>query len=98
MLFVHIFNEQSVFPYRLTKLCQILLYINPPCFQDVMQNMGNETVREDFLGGRDGAAQVTNDELTRLDELYPILAPKREDGTPFAQQVFIIDLEKSLEK
>ncbi|KAF4524420.1 hypothetical protein B566_EDAN009336 [Ephemera danica] len=55
--------------------------------QDVMVNMGNDVVRADFLAGKDGAVVVTQEELTSLDELYPLLIPKREDGTIFAQQV-----------
>jgi caprin-1 len=52
-----------------------------------MQNMGNDMIREDFLAGRDGAAKVTQEELGQLDELYPMLAPKREDGALFVKQV-----------
>jgi hypothetical protein len=52
-----------------------------------MMNMGNETVRADFLTGNDGAAVLTQEELNFLDELYPLLSPKREEGAVFAQQV-----------
>lgn len=52
-----------------------------------MTNMGNEVVRADFLTGKEGAPKLTQEEVTYLDELYPLLAPKREEGMVFAQQV-----------
>lgn len=44
--------------------------------------MGSETVREDFLAGRNGAVKLTEADLKALDDLYIEVSPKRltEDG------------------
>ncbi|XP_049809832.1 caprin homolog isoform X1 [Schistocerca nitens] len=58
--------------------------------QDVLQSMGQDTVREDFLAGRNGAAQLTEEDLKYLDDLYVEVSPKHggEEGTPsFQDQV-----------
>nr|CAI5845336.1 unnamed protein product [Callosobruchus analis] len=44
--------------------------------------MGNETVRDDFLNGRNGAAQLTEADLKLLDDFYPAVTPKHEAGNP----------------
>ncbi|XP_067001717.2 caprin homolog isoform X2 [Anabrus simplex] len=56
--------------------------------QDVLQNMGQDNVREDFLNGRNGAAQLTEDDLKYLDDLYGEVSPKHctEDGLPPFQE------------
>ncbi|XP_021916689.1 caprin homolog isoform X2 [Zootermopsis nevadensis] len=58
--------------------------------QDVLHNMGQESVREDFLAGRNGAVQLDDEDLKHLDDLYIEVLPKhgREDGAlPFQEQV-----------
>ncbi|XP_049956966.1 caprin homolog isoform X2 [Schistocerca serialis cubense] len=58
--------------------------------QDVLQSMGQDTVREDFLAGRNGAAQLTEEDLKYLDDLYVEVSPKHggEEGTQsFQDQV-----------
>nr|CAH7738589.1 unnamed protein product [Callosobruchus chinensis] len=44
--------------------------------------MGNESVRDDFLNGRNGAAQLTEADLKLLDDFYPAVTPKHEAGNP----------------
>jgi caprin-1 len=48
--------------------------------------MGQESVREDFLAGRNGAVQLGEEDLKHLDDLYIEVLPKheRENGAlPF---------------
>jgi caprin-1 len=63
---------------ELARLREILLV------QDALNQMGNEAVREDFLHGKNGAAQLTESELKLLDDLYPAVTPKHEAGNPTA--------------
>ncbi|XP_063231087.1 caprin homolog isoform X2 [Bacillus rossius redtenbacheri] len=68
----------------LTKIKEILVV------QDVLQNMGQDNVREDFLAGRNGAVQLTEDDLKYLDDLYLEISLKRgvEEGLPsFEEQL-----------
>ncbi|KAL1506569.1 hypothetical protein ABEB36_005904 [Hypothenemus hampei] len=44
--------------------------------------MGTDSVRNDFLNGRNGAAQLTESDLKLLDDLYPAVTPKHESGNP----------------
>lgn len=58
--------------------------------QDVLQSMGQESVRKDFLAGRNGAALLGEEDLKYLDDLYSEVSPKHggEDGVPpFEEQV-----------
>ncbi|XP_033342001.2 caprin family member [Megalopta genalis] len=58
--------------------------------QDVLMNMGTESVREDFLTGKNGTVKLTEEEVKYLDSLYHELSMKhhREEGEPtFFQQV-----------
>ncbi|CAK9825785.1 Caprin homolog [Anthophora retusa] len=58
--------------------------------QDALMNMGTEAVREDFLAGRNGAVQLSEQDLKYLDSLYNEVMMKhhREEGEPtFLQQV-----------
>ncbi|CAG9861727.1 unnamed protein product [Phyllotreta striolata] len=68
---------------ELARLREILLV------QDALNQMGNENVREDFLQGRNGAAQLTETDLKLLDDLYPAVTPKHEAGnaTAFMNEV-----------
>ncbi|XP_050307870.1 caprin homolog [Anthonomus grandis grandis] len=63
---------------ELARLREILLV------QDALNQMGNEIVRNDFLNGRNGAAQLTEADLKLLDDLYPAVTPKHESGNPTA--------------
>ncbi|KAJ8971430.1 hypothetical protein NQ314_000686 [Rhamnusium bicolor] len=51
---------------------------------DALNQMGNENVRDDFLHGRNGAAQLSEIDLKLLDDLYPAVTPKHEAGNPTA--------------
>ncbi|PSN46062.1 hypothetical protein C0J52_07679 [Blattella germanica] len=69
---------------ELAKVKEILM------IQDVLQNMGQENVREDFLAGRNGAALLGEEDLKYLDDLYSEVSPKHggvggEDGSPTFQ-------------
>ncbi|XP_075212065.1 cell cycle associated protein caprin family member [Lycorma delicatula] len=69
---------------ELAKLKEILI------IQDVLTNMGQDTVREDFLAGRNGAVKLTEEDLQHLDNLFTEVSPKREleDGLPpFPEQI-----------
>lgn len=69
---------------EISKVKEILL------IQDVLQNIGTESARDDFLAGRNGAAQLTEEDLKYLDDIYLEVFPKRgnEDGLPpFLDQV-----------
>nr|CAD7398954.1 unnamed protein product [Timema poppensis] len=66
-------NQQDI-----AKVKEILLV------QDILANMGQDNVREDFLAGQNGAVQLTEEELKYLDDLYGEVSPKRiaEEGSP----------------
>lgn len=69
---------------ELAKVKEILL------IQDVLANMGQDSVREDFLAGRNGAVKLTEEDLQHLDDLFAEVSPKRdgEDGIPpFSEQI-----------
>ncbi|KAF5302321.1 hypothetical protein FQA39_LY10360 [Lamprigera yunnana] len=68
---------------ELAKIREVLLV------QDALNQMGQESIREDFLLGQNGAANLTNSDLKMLDDLYPVVTPKHEPGDPtaFANQV-----------
>ncbi|OAD57644.1 Caprin like protein [Eufriesea mexicana] len=58
--------------------------------QDALMNMGTESVREDFLAGKNGAVKLSEQDLKYLDSLYNevIMKHHREEGEPtFIQQV-----------
>lgn len=46
--------------------------------------MGGDTVREDFLAGKNRAVQLSEAELQYLDDLFVEVSPKREpeEGQP----------------
>ncbi|KAJ9598514.1 hypothetical protein L9F63_010804, partial [Diploptera punctata] len=68
---------------EIVKIKEILL------IQDVLQNMGQENVREDFLAGRNGAALLGEEDLKFLDDFYVEVSPKHgEEATrPFQEQL-----------
>ncbi|XP_060817300.1 caprin homolog [Bombus pascuorum] len=58
--------------------------------QDALMNMGTESVREDFLAGKNGAVKLSEEDLKYLDSLYNEVMMKhhREESEPtFLQQV-----------
>jgi len=61
-----------------SKIKQVLV------IQDILQNMGTEQAREDFLHGQNGAAQLTDGDLKCLDDLYVELTLKHDGPTPFS--------------
>ncbi|CAG9761894.1 unnamed protein product [Ceutorhynchus assimilis] len=61
---------------EMARLREILLV------QDALNQMGTDGVRDDFLNGRNGAAQLTEADLKLLDDLYPAVTPKHESGNP----------------
>lgn len=63
---------------ELARLREILLV------QDALNQMGSDSVRDDFLHGRNGAAQLSENDLKLLDDLYPAVTPKHEAGNPTA--------------
>ncbi|CAF4935939.1 unnamed protein product [Pieris macdunnoughi] len=56
------------------KIREVLLVL------DCIMQMGSTEVRNDFLNGTNGAVKLTEDDLRILDELYPEVTPKHEDG------------------
>lgn len=59
---------------ELAKVREVLLV------QDALNQMGQESVRNDFLTGSNGAATLAQTDLDLLDELYPAVTPKHEAG------------------
>ena len=55
--------------------------------QGLLDNMGSDTVRSDFLSGNNGATVLTEDNLNQLDELYKLISPTREGETSYADQL-----------
>ena len=68
---------------ELSKIREVLLV------QDALNQMGQDNIREDFLLGQNGAANLTDADLKLLDDLYPAVTPKHEPGDPtaFSNQV-----------
>ncbi|XP_071540399.1 uncharacterized protein [Panulirus ornatus] len=48
--------------------------------QDVLQRMGQEEARADFLAGTNGAVQMPSECLDSLDELYKLVSPSKAEG------------------
>ncbi|XP_035233301.1 caprin-1-like isoform X2 [Stegodyphus dumicola] len=57
---------------ELQRIKEIMVY------QDLLNSMGGEDVRQDFLNGNNGAVKLTEEELNSLDELYKAICPERE--------------------
>lgn len=58
--------------------------------QDVLANMGQDNIRDDFLAGNNKACKLSEEVLQQLDDLYTEVSPKREieEGQPpFVQQL-----------
>lgn len=57
---------------ELRRIKEVLVY------QDLLNSMGGDDVRQDFLEGNKGAVKLTEDELNSLDELYKVICPERD--------------------
>lgn len=68
---------------ELAKVREVLLV------QDALNQMGQDSVRNDFLNGSNGATTLVQSDLDLLDELYPAVTPKHEtgDGNAFTAHV-----------
>jgi len=49
--------------------------------QDVLQQMGQDVARTDFLAGINGACLVAQEQLDQIDNLFKLVTPVREEGT-----------------
>ncbi|XP_071830583.1 uncharacterized protein [Apostichopus japonicus] len=47
--------------------------------QNVLNQMGQDHIRNDFLTGSNGAESLEETDLTYLDEFYPLVSPSRDD-------------------
>ncbi|KAG8192498.1 hypothetical protein JTE90_018022 [Oedothorax gibbosus] len=57
---------------ELQRIKEIMVY------QDLLNSMGGEDARQDFLDGNKGAVKLTEAELDSLDELYKAICPERD--------------------
>ncbi|CAL1279425.1 unnamed protein product [Larinioides sclopetarius] len=57
---------------ELQRIKEIMVY------QDLLNGMGGDDVRQDFLEGNKGAVKLTEEELNSLDELYKAICPERD--------------------
>ncbi|XP_006825851.1 caprin-1-like [Saccoglossus kowalevskii] len=48
--------------------------------QDLLDQLGNENVRNDFIKGDHGAVTLSEEQLNHLDEFYKLVSPTREEG------------------
>ncbi|KAI4463362.1 gpi-anchored protein [Holotrichia oblita] len=73
---------------ELAKVREVLLV------QDALAQMGQDNIREDFLNGRNGAAQLSENDLKLLDDLYAAVTPKHEPGD---SQIFCTQIQAAAE-
>ncbi|KAF8786339.1 caprin-1-like isoform X2 [Argiope bruennichi] len=57
---------------ELQRIKEIMVY------QDLLNSMGGDDIRQDFLEGNKGAVKLTEEELNSLDELYKTICPERD--------------------
>jgi caprin-1 len=48
--------------------------------QSLLDSMGDETVRESFKNGTNGAMKLSEEQLEQLDEFYKLISPSRDEG------------------
>lgn len=60
--------------------------------QNVLNQIGNDTVREDFLNGRNGAVKLTETDLQLFDSFYETVTPKVFDDAKATVEVSINNL------
>ncbi|KAK8740475.1 hypothetical protein OTU49_002929 [Cherax quadricarinatus] len=63
--------------------------------QDVLQQMGQEEIRADFLAGTNGAVQMPAENLDSLDILYKLVTPTKAEGQ--TTQEFQVELRAAAE-
>uniref|UniRef100_A0A2S2NV12 Caprin-2 n=1 Tax=Schizaphis graminum TaxID=13262 RepID=A0A2S2NV12_SCHGA len=53
-------------------------------FQNILESIKDESVKQDLLAGNNGAVQLTDDELSKLSHFSKMVSPKRrvEEGKP----------------
>ncbi|XP_022335198.2 caprin-1-like [Crassostrea virginica] len=56
-------------------------------YQNLLDAMGAEKVRNDFQTGKHGAVVLTEENLTQLDELYKLLSPSREGAPNYTEEL-----------
>lgn len=66
-----------------SKSVQAKIY-NVLVVQDILKQMKEDHVREDFLFGRNGAIILSENDLDLLDQLYAAVTPKRVSDDPYA--------------
>ena len=49
--------------------------------QNLLDGLGSETGRSDFMSGSNGTVVMKEEELDKLDELYQLISPTREENT-----------------
>ncbi|GFR25819.1 caprin-1 [Trichonephila clavata] len=55
-------------------------------YQDLLNSMGGDDVRQDFLEGNKGAVKLTEEELNSLDELYKSICPERDPESEISSE------------
>ena len=56
--------------------------------QNLLDNMGSEDVRNDFVEGKRGAVKLSEENLNQLDELYKLISPTRDGETKWVGFLF----------
>lgn len=53
-------------------------------FQNILESIKDDSVKQDLLSGNNGAVQLTDDELSKLSYFSKMVSPKRrvEEGKP----------------
>ncbi|GFS40479.1 caprin-1 [Trichonephila inaurata madagascariensis] len=65
---------------ELQRIKEIMVY------QDLLNSMGGDDVRQDFLEGNKGAVKLTEEELNTLDELYKSICPERDPESEYSTE------------
>jgi len=55
--------------------------------QNLLDSMGAEDVRADFMAGQKGAVKLSEADLDKLDELYKLVCPTRDQENDYAEQM-----------
>lgn len=55
--------------------------------QGLLDNLGSDTVRQDFQTGKHGAIVLTEENLEQLDELYKLISPTRDGETDYLESL-----------
>lgn len=57
--------------------------------QNLLDSMGSDEVRSDFKDGKQGAVQLSEENLNQLDELYKLISPSRDGETKYEDQLTV---------